>query len=148
MKIGIDAKRADGSQMSVDIPLNDWKEDTQVREDVVQGICNAFLAGAVWHPCRGGGYRDANNELAMDACLSDWRNCNSFRSSYWHKHKNEYKFCKFTRNEMREAWLALRRAGYRMIRILECEEWPGYVCGKSDYFEFGTVVESFGERWG
>lgn len=47
----------------INIPKNDYVENTSINEETVQGICNAFLNGKVWHPLSAGAVRKCNNML-------------------------------------------------------------------------------------
>lgn len=129
----------------INIPKNDYVEDTSINEEVVQGICNAFLKGCIWHPKHDGNgmYRRSNNYVAK------WHNDTSFHffSRNDDKDRSDRVTKHFNEREMRVAWKELIAAGYHMFEIREYGSWYGYKCGKRPYYEGGKEVKDFDERW-
>lgn len=124
-------------EIKLNIPFNDWKEPTEVREDVVQGICEAFLSGNIWkvfHPYSEGAYRRKTNFI--------------------YRHKSESKFIGFTGKpfemdvnirfnsaELKTAIEALKKAGYYFHEVYENRTWLGYVCEKYPTISNGRPVD-------
>jgi hypothetical protein len=127
----------------INIPKNDYVEDTSINEEVVQGICNAFLKGRVWHPDGDGWYRKSKNYVAK------LRNDSRFHffGNYRDAESSDYVTKHFNESEMRMAWKELIAAGYHMFEIREYGSWYGYKCDKRPYYNGGREVTDFDERW-
>lgn len=129
----------------INIPKNDYVEDTSINEEIVQGICNAFLNGRVWHPNHGGDgtYRRPNNYVGK------WRDYPAFNSfcSAEDADEDDYIAKRFNESEMRRAWKEIIAAGYHMFEIREYGSWYGYKCDKRPYYNGGREVTDFDERW-
>lgn len=128
-------------EIRVNIPTNDYVQPTEIRENVVQGICEAFLSENCWsifHPHHDGIGRNRHR------CII--------------KHKGEKRFygfinadcnfqydesVRFNGAEMKAAFDALIKAGYYMFKVYEYGTWMGYVCKKKPYYERGSRVDSF-----
>ena len=128
----------------INIPKNDYVEDTSVNEQTVQVICNVLLSSQVWHPHSEGMYRQSNNEL-MSWNKGGPFNC--FGESYDHRYESEHDFKRFNEAEMRRAWQELLAAGYYMFEIREYGSWRGYMCSKKPYYKNSKPVVDFTERW-
>ena len=129
----------------INIPKNDYVENNSINEETVQGICNAFLNGKVWHPLNDGAFRKCNNmvmayggEKCPFKAFADWRDMEHFKS---------YRFKRFNEAEMRMAWKELLNAGYHMFELCEYGSWWGYKCCKQPYYNGGRKVSDFDERW-
>lgn len=128
----------------IQIKKNDYVQPTEVREEVVQGICEAFLdpcAYHIFHPFSEGAYRG--------------------RSQYIIRHKGDKNFygfhnlpfageegVKFNGAEMKRAFEELIKAGYYMFKVYKYGTWMGYICYNKpyapDWWKEGAVrVESF-----
>lgn len=109
----------------INIPKNDYVQPTEVREEVVQAICEAFLGGCCWshyHPYSESAYRQADK--------------------YVLRHKNDTKFygfndetmgsvgIKFNGAEMKQAFRELINAGYHIWRCYDYGTWKAYVVTK------------------
>lgn len=128
----------------IDIPKNDYVENTSVNEATVQEICTAFLRGCVWHPRSDGAYRNSNNRLmarSKNAPFTD------FGDHYDESHHSEYRFKHFNECEMRRAWKELIAAGYHIFVFYQFGSWLGYRCDKKPYYNGGAEVRDFLERW-
>ena len=122
--------------MAIDIKKNEWVEPVEVRENVVQDICDAFLNRCAWscfHPYSQGAYRRATSMVVR------------------HKnHKKAYGFhCDAFINdegvvvrgcEMKAAFNELINAGYHIFRVHEYGSWMGYVVSEKPYIDC--------DRWG
>ena len=129
----------------INIPKNDYVENTSINEETVQGICNAFLNGKVWHPLSAGAFRKCNNMLMAYGgkdqpfkTFADWEDEMMLKS---------YRFRCFNEAEMRMAWKELIVAGYHMFEMREYGSWYGYKCCKQPYYNGGREVADFDERW-
>lgn len=86
-------------EITLSIPQNKWARPVEVRTEVVQAICNAFLKNAIWHP------------YAIDAYVNVKTN-----KLCGFEHAKEDGCVKFHECEMRTAFQALVKAGYWFIR--------------------------------
>lgn len=120
----------------INIPKNDYIQPTEVREWVVQGICEAFLSGSVYHPRQEGYYRHAT------PMLMKWE---SGRYSFATEPICEVddRKTKFNGKEMERAFEELHKAGYFIFRIYKYNSWMGYKCHKKPFLEGGTRVKWF-----
>ncbi len=125
-------------EIKVNIPINNWKEETEVREEVVQGICESFLSENAWstfHPHSEGAYRKKTN--------------------YIYRHKNGTIFHGFTGTpfttdvnirfnsvELKTAVECLKKAGYYFYEVYTYGTWLGYFCSKYPTFSKGRRVEN------
>lgn len=128
----------------IQIPKNDYIEDTSVNETTVQEICNVLLSGDVWHPYSENAYRVSNNELMSWGKGSPFV---CFGDSYYHRSGTEHEFKRFNEAEMRRAWKEIIAAGYHIFEIWEYGSWHGYKCVKTPYYNGGREVADFSERW-
>lgn len=127
----------------VTIPKNDYEQPIQIRQDVVQGICEAFLSengNSIFHPFSNGCYRTST--LALGKLKNGkWRGFMSVKDA-------EYDGVDFVRIhgcEMKAAFEVLRKAGYHMFKTYLYGSWLGYVCNKKPYRKDSTEVFEFNE---
>lgn len=129
----------------INIPKNDYVEDTSINEETVQGICNAFLRGRIWHPKHDGNgmYRRSNNNVGK------WKGNALFHffSDIDDVQASDRITKPFNEAEMRRAWKELINAGYHIFEIREYGSWYGYKCDKRPYYDGGKEVKDFDERW-
>ena len=124
-------------EIKVNIPENDYTQPTEVRNGVVQALCNAFLTTSCWkvfHPYRGSnnGCRPANRYISLQS------------PSFSNRH--DTKGCvRIHGCEVSAAFDALRQAGYHMYRIYEYGDWMGYICDKKPFYKGGVEVHTFGD---
>ena len=108
--------------IEINIPANDYVQPTEVRENVVQAICDAFLETHCWsiyHPFRDGRGRNPT-------CLVVPKNGRS-RASFEQEDRDSTKTgIKFNGAEMKAAFSVLRKAGYHIFRVYEYGSWLGY----------------------
>lgn len=129
--------------IKVNIPENDYIQPTEVREDVVQKICDVFLDNRgihdhhnVFHPNSDGNYRRRYRGLRIH---KDSGKAYEFDSSPLSRDE----FIIIRGIEMKAAFRALISAGYHMYRIYEYRTWMGYICDKKPYYQGGTEVREF-----
>lgn len=133
-------------KITLDIPTNDYVQATEVRQEVVQAIVNAFLSSHVWriyHPYRDGIGRSPSRYVEITRTKS--HTSYAFRSEADDK-QSQYALIRGV--EMKAAFDALISAGYHMFRVHEYGTWMGYVCEKKPFLqwsrnELGKEVESF-----
>ena len=145
-------------QITIDIPKNDYQIPTDVRSEVVQMICNAFLYGGIdkiFHPYSESGYRPATkfvgrkprtvNQYGKPVVDRGW--FYGFSSYRWAKdHHNPDKgevYFEFNGAEMKAAFKALTSAGYHMFRVYEYGSWKGYLLDKKPVHDNATEVFDF-----
>lgn len=131
-------------EIRVNIPQNDYIQPTEVREDVVQKICDVFLnrrggyCHDVFHPYSENGYR----VRTLGVVISKNGHANAF--GYKADLEGET-IIKFHGTEMEAAFQALIKAGYHMYRVYEYGSWMGYVCDKKPHYEGNTEVFEFND---
>lgn len=108
-------------EIKVNIPKNDYVQPIEVRQEVVQALCEAFLTTSGWkvfHPFSGSnnGCRPANMYISLQS------------PSFSNRHNT--KGCVRIRGcEVNAAFKALRKAGYHMYQVYEYGSWMGYIWG-------------------
>ena len=116
--------------MTINIPENTFSHP-EPREDVVQHICNALLAGARFETSR------------IDCCVRKFVRVDAEREFDLHfglqdkvfveNHEDE-KFVQFHESEMNAAFDALVKAGYHIFyAVTNSHGSISYVCRKEDY---------------
>lgn len=134
----------------INIPKNNYAQPTEVREEVVQAICDAFLQGGSWsiyHPVSCKPNRGGRNQTQHVVKP----NRPGFRSvfCFWHEqHSPDPTDTVYSFNgaEMKRAFEELIKAGYYMFRIYQYGIWLGYKCSKVPFLTDGTLVQSFEDR--
>lgn len=118
-------------EIKINIPKNDYIQPVEVREEVVQHICEAFLNGGdlwgIFHPYSGGYNRPSKKFIIFNG------RCHEFST---HGER-------FNGAEMSAAFKALIKAGYHIFRVYEYGAWLGYKCSKKPFEYGGTEVISF-----
>ena len=125
------------STITLTLPINTWSKPTEIREEVVQAICNAFLNG-------------------MKHYTHDWKpyipyvnmKTQVFADSGDHYYSKEGDFLKFHECEMRLAFKALKEAGFYFEQISN-RNGTWYALRKKSYpsSTYGKMVETFYEEW-
>lgn len=120
-------------EIKVNIPQNDYKEVTEIREWVVQEICNILLRGDVFHPTSGGRCRNADRviHLAQRGLMSGFGTLPGNDNTYVRIHSCEVK----------AAVTAFKNAGYYLFECYEYGSWIGYKIDKYPSIERGRRVE-------
>ena len=124
------------STITLTLPTNTWTKSTEVRNEVVQAICNAFLNG-------------------MNHYKNDWKpyipyvnmETLTFADSSDHCYSDK-KFVKFHECEMKVAFKALKSVGY-YIENISTNHGTWYSLRKKSYpsSSYGRMVETFTEEW-
>lgn len=128
-------------EIKINIPQNDYVQPTEVRQEVVQGICESFLRNGVrsiFHPFGDGRYRNRSKYIVR----------HKGSKTYYGFHNEAFsdeECAKFNGAEMKAAFYALRNAGYHMFRVYEYGTWLGYQCSKKPYMERGEEVYDFND---
>lgn len=130
-------------EITINIPKNDYVQPTEVRQEVVQAICEAFLETHI----------DSTFHPGSDGCRSPkvyvmpahGKVRAGFASAEWAHDHPEDGYIRFNGEEMKAAFHALRSAGYHMFRIYHYRTWMGYRCDKKPYYEGGTEVTEFND---
>ena len=126
-------------EIKVNIPQNDYVQPTEVRQEIVQAICDGLLDGSIFHPFNEGVYRQRRIYVARKK---------SSGKSYFPCKKNDYDDTEYIRVrgvEVNAAFKALRSAGYHLFCLYEYGTWKGYKCSKKPFIEKGTEVFSFND---
>ena len=123
----------------IKIEKNTWKKPTEIRENVVQDICDAFLNHCAWstfHPYSEGCYRRATLCVVRH---KGYTKAYGFHDEPFRSDEGiRVRGC-----EMETAFAELRKAGYHIFRVYEYGSWMGYVVSHKDYKEGGTEVFEF-----
>lgn len=105
--------------ITLNIPLNDYKKPTKVRQNVVQAICDYFLNGSIWHEA----YFLCFNPITKTLT----NNYDYFCHDKRFLHPNEL--------EVQTAFNALIEAGYHFFLCVTLGEGMKYICSKKDYYK-------------
>jgi hypothetical protein len=127
-------------EIKINIPANDYVQQKEVRENVVQAICTTFLEDHVnttFHPFSENCYRRATLYVATKHPRGGFLD-----SSWADKHKDDG-YVRINGEEMKTAFEILRKAGYHIFRIYEYGSWMGYECSKKPFMQKGTEVTEF-----
>lgn len=122
----------------IEVKKNTYEVPTEVREEVVQAICDAFLEKCVWsvfHPTSVSLYRRATL-LVIGHKNGKWYGFND------EPFPNELSY-RVRGAEMKTAFAELRKAGYHIFKVYEYRNWPGYKVSEKPYMEGGTEVKDF-----
>ena len=118
-------------EIKINIPQNTYSVPTEIRQEVVQAICETFLAGNCWttfHPFHSG-RRNATKCVWLrngkGVAFGD-------KSSTFHGDT----FYEIRGCEMQSAFKVLIEAGYHIFRIYEYGDWFGYKVDKKPYFRY------------
>lgn len=126
-------------EIKLNIPQNDYVQPTEVRQEIVQAICDGLLEGSIFHPSNDGIYRQPHLYVARKKRTG---------KSYFPCRKSDYEDTEYIRVrgvEVNTAFKALRSAGYHMFCLYEYGTWKGYKCSKKPFMEKGTEVFSFND---
>ena len=121
-------------EIIINIPKNDYVTPTEVRPEVVERICKAFLTGGcscIYHPFNQGCYRKATNAIGYIRCYDSWR----FEDTEFAKKMGREQITEFNGAEMAAAFHALVNAGYHIFRVMFYGGWLGYVVSKKPFLE-------------
>lgn len=129
-------------EIKINIPQNDYVQPKEVREDVVQHICDAFLSPCVWnifHPYRENAYRGRTLYVRVSK-----RSGKAYGFSDYDKFDQDENI-RFNGEEMKVAFKVLRKAGYHIFRIYKYGSWMGYICDKKPFIQDGEEVTTFND---
>lgn len=128
------------ANITVNIPVNDYEVPNEIRQEVVQGICEAFLANncwAVYHPFSDGAYRRKTD------CIIRRKNERNFYGFHNGTFGSDEIKVKFNGAEMKAAFEALISAGYHIFKVYSYGSWKGYVLSKKPFMKDGVEVHEF-----
>lgn len=126
--------------MTIEIPQNDYVQPTEIRQEAVQAICNAFIQRSdfePFHPYSDGRYRVPTNYAELGKY-------GSFADADEVKGKKQ-KYIRFNGAEMKAAFAALIKAGYHIFRIYQYGSWMGYTLSKKPFLQNGEEVFEFND---
>ncbi len=128
----------------IQIRKNTYVQPTEVREEVVQAICEAFMStySGIYHPARQSQYRGATIYVVTNKGTCPF--FSSSNESYW-----TGAVCYRIRGvEMKRAFEELMKAGYYMFRVWEYGSWMGYLCNDKPFYDGmrAEIVTSFEDR--
>lgn len=113
--------------------MNDYRTPTEVREEVVQGICEAFLAPNCWsvfHPFTTSSARAATLYITKSKRAETY---SGFRA----KIGDQEDGIRIRGVEMERAFAELRKRGYHIWLFYEFGSWLSYKCTKTPYYNGG-----------
>lgn len=128
--------------MAINIKPNTWSEPIEVREHVVQDICDAFLNHCAWstfHPKSDGVYRNAT------LCVLKHKGSNK-AYGFNDKPFNSDNYETIRGCEMKAAFQELRKAGYHIFEVHEYGTWRGYKVSCRNYLDGGVEVTEFNDK--
>jgi hypothetical protein len=128
-------------EITLNIPKNTYEVPTEVRPEVVQAICEAFLCGncnATYYPFSSSVYRKATHHVE----LRNGKGVGFINPSDYQSARDTIRFhgC-----EMSAAVSALRQAGYHIFRIYYCGTWMGYRLSAKPFYMDGTEVREIND---
>lgn len=128
----------------IQIRKNTYVQPTEVREEVVQAICEAFMStySGIYHPVRQSQYRKATIYVVTNKGTCPF--FSSSNESYW-----TGAVCYRIRGvEMKRAFEELIKAGYYMFRVWKYGSWMGYLCNDKPFYDGmrAEIVTSFEDR--
>jgi hypothetical protein len=129
-------------EIKVNIPKNDYVQPKEVRQWVVQGICEAFLSHCCWsifHPHNDGFYRQATTSIVRH------RNSKEFYGFHHGALLDSDESVRFNGEEMKTAFIALIDAGYHIFKVYQYGSWLGFKCSKKPHIDNGCEVFSFND---
>lgn len=146
----------------IQIKPNNYVQPTEVREEVVQAICEAFTSNyvrgrgcrSVYHPFNGSnrGCRNAHRYVVRH---KEFRNGIRYKvdglyDNFSNSPTDYEEYLTFNGAEMKRAFEELIKAGYYMFRVYEYGSWMGYLCNDKPYMDWDAAspqrVESFDDR--
>lgn len=120
-------------EITLSIPQNKWKKPTEVRTEIVQAICDAFLKRNWWYPC-------------IPYIHLEHRNFGGYRDFCYEKDG----FIKFYEVEMHAAFKALQNAGWHIFKH-DAFNGTWYEASAKDYTihdkRYNYRVIDFNEQW-
>jgi hypothetical protein len=125
----------------ITIKKNTYEIPTEIREEAVQAICDAFLTRCCWstfHPFSEGCYRRATKYVLAN---SDGK----WYGFHYEPFSSSESKINITGVEMREAFKELRKAGYHIFRVYEFGSWMGYKVSDKPYLQGGSEVTDFND---
>ena len=126
-------------EIVVNIPQNTYSVPTEIRPEVVQLICEAFLRGtcnSTFHPSGTSVYRRATHFVE----LRDGHGIGFISPADYPSMKD---YVRFHGCEMAAAFKALRKAGYHIFKLYVYGSWVGYHTSEKPYYDGGTEVTEF-----
>ena len=132
-------------EITVNIPKNTYEVPTEIRPEVVQYICDAFLRGCCWsilHPYANGSHRTPTIYVEV----RDGKGVGFFNQGYVNStsaYGLKETFIRFNAQEVKAAFKALIGAGYYMYRYYEFGSWWGYKCYNKPFLQDATRVTEF-----
>lgn len=128
-------------EIKVNIERNDYEQPTEIRQEVVQGICEAFLGRNCWttyHPFSESAYRRADRYILKHENGKEY---------YGFDDEIHEKGLTFNGAEMKAAFEVLINAGYYMFVGYDYGTWKGYKCQKQPFNNDGwRQVKTFEDR--
>lgn len=122
----------------MNIKRNDYVQPTDVRDWVVEGICQAFLSNSCFHAKEDGWYRNITDNIVRNKGGNEFY---GFRD----KALSFEEAVKFNGAEMKEAFKVLQDYEYYIFKVYEYGTWEGYICSKKPYRDGGIRVTSFND---
>lgn len=127
----------------ITIERNDYVQPTEVRDEVVKGICEAFLNNCCWsiyHPKEGStkGCRLSTPFIVKHKDIK--HGYYGFRPYIY----DDEEGVKFNGAEMKEAFSVLKNAGYYIWKVREYGTWSGYIVTKKPCCNYDYAERVFG----
>lgn len=123
----------------MNIKRNDYVQPTDVRDWVVEGICQVFLSGCAWsvfHAVNDGYGRYKTTRIIKH------KNENNYYG-FHHRPFADDDSVVFNGAEMKKAFEVLQEHGYYMFKVYTYGTWEGYICSKKPFHDGGVRVTTF-----
>lgn len=132
-------------EIKINIPQNDYVQPTEVREEVVEMICKAFLNEEVFHPFGLPPHYLPTVFVARNDKKDSYKFC-SEKNEYPYNRQGYTSFIRINGTEMQAAFEVLQKAGYFMYKVytralLSGIYVPrfGYICSKKPFLHEGEL---------
>lgn len=118
-------------EITINIPKNNYSIPTEIRQEVVQAICEAFLSGNAWsifHP-----YNDGRRTARRVVWLRNGKGVAFGDKTTTFQGDSNYTIrgC-----EMAAAFDVLRKAGYYIFSVYEYGDWYGYKVYEKPHYRY------------
>ena len=120
----------------ITIKPNTYQQPIEVREFVVQGIIDAFLAhvgDSTFHPYSDGTYREQTHYIRKHKNSEKYYGFSSYPTTYQQQSDD---FVRINGYEMKEAFRILIENGYYIFKIYSYNSWMGYIVSEKPYETF------------
>lgn len=114
--------------MNINIPTNNYKPITKVRENVVQYICDVFLNGGTFHPFSCG--RGRSKTTLIESAINSNTKFRCFTNDGYFGSFSNQNYIRIYKCEVEAAIKALLEHGWFLHLRYQYNEWDSYIISK------------------